>query len=411
MKKKQHFWLPTLLGLFILIFLTLLIAYFHWDIKIQQQFYKDNDWYLGNNEPWHWFYEYGTYPGIIMTALALIVLISSLIVREFMPLRREAWLIILTLIIGPGLLVNGIFKDRWGRPRPRQIQEFGGNWEFREIWQPGVPGKGKSFPCGHCSMGFQFIVLYYILKRRNKILGYCALGGTIVYGSLMGLARIFQGGHLTSDVLWAAGFTFFTAHLLYYIILKIPDQQTKPTAQSPKTAPASKVKILSIVAFSIFALALLIWIFLFSKPFYKEYEHAVSPGLQFQYIDLISHNELGDVSIKFTNTNVPIEIFSSINGFGYPKQKVKSRFVYRTENDTLKINYELTVKGMFYEVEGKTNIVIDSAVPLKLRVKTEDGDVVLNGEQSPSLQIISADVSAPRGEVRKIGIPSEDNHD
>jgi len=30
------------------------------------------------------------------------------------------------MIIGPGLLVNTVFKEHWGRARPSQVEEFGG---------------------------------------------------------------------------------------------------------------------------------------------------------------------------------------------------------------------------------------------------------------------------------------------
>ncbi|HBH49073.1 MAG TPA: PAP2 family protein, partial [Bacteroidales bacterium] len=41
-------------------------------------------------------------------------------------MRRWALMMILTIVLGPGLLVNATFKDNWGRPRPNEIVEFGG---------------------------------------------------------------------------------------------------------------------------------------------------------------------------------------------------------------------------------------------------------------------------------------------
>ena len=39
--------------------------------------------------------------------------------------RKAGWLL-LGLALGPGLVVNTILKNRWGRPRPVQLEAFGG---------------------------------------------------------------------------------------------------------------------------------------------------------------------------------------------------------------------------------------------------------------------------------------------
>jgi membrane-associated PAP2 superfamily phosphatase len=62
----------------------------------------------------------------------------------------------LTSIVGAGLIVNALLKEYTGRPRPREVVEFGGNWEYRAALELGIPGQGQSFPCGHCTMGFIF---------------------------------------------------------------------------------------------------------------------------------------------------------------------------------------------------------------------------------------------------------------
>jgi len=134
----------------VLFILTLLISIFDLDIKVQSLLYQANSsasvWFQKENPFWQFGYHYGKLPAILLTFAALIGLILSWIKPKIKNYRRYFLIIILTLIIGPGLLVNAIFKDHWGRPRPRQVQEFGGRWEFKEVWQAGTPGKGKSFP-------------------------------------------------------------------------------------------------------------------------------------------------------------------------------------------------------------------------------------------------------------------------
>jgi len=144
--------------------------------------------------------------------------------------RRHGLYLFLVLAIGPGLLVNTIFKDHWGRPRPRQVTEFGGNMQFRSVLERGAPGRGKSFPCGHSSTGYYFVAFYFLLRRRRKTIAYLAITGAAIYGTLIGLARMAAGGHFASDVLWSAFFPALAAFFLYYFILRIPhhEDQTAP---------------------------------------------------------------------------------------------------------------------------------------------------------------------------------------
>jgi membrane-associated PAP2 superfamily phosphatase len=50
------------------------------------------------------------------------------------------------------------------------------------------------------------------------------LWGGLVYGCIMGMARIIQGGHFLSDVLWSAGFVYLTA-LVLADLLQLDDQE------------------------------------------------------------------------------------------------------------------------------------------------------------------------------------------
>ena len=47
--------------------------------------------------------------------------------------RRSLWLLS-CLVVGPGLLVNGLLKEHWGRPRPIATDLFGGEAPFQKAW-------------------------------------------------------------------------------------------------------------------------------------------------------------------------------------------------------------------------------------------------------------------------------------
>jgi membrane-associated PAP2 superfamily phosphatase len=115
-------------------------------------------------------------------------------------------------------MVNVVFKDHWGRPRPREIVQFGGQKQFLQPWQKGEDGKGRSFPSGHASAAFYMTAPFFIYRRTNKQLARIWLAGGLTFGLLMSIARITQGGHFLSDNLWAWGMVHLTALALCYIL-------------------------------------------------------------------------------------------------------------------------------------------------------------------------------------------------
>jgi lipid A 4'-phosphatase len=82
---------------------------------------------------------------------------------------HESWpvngtFLILSVVIGLGLMINSVFKDHWDRPRPRDVVQFGGTLHYTPA---PLRGKGsESFPCGHCSVGFLYAGGWWLWRRR-----------------------------------------------------------------------------------------------------------------------------------------------------------------------------------------------------------------------------------------------------
>ncbi len=146
--------------------------------------------------------------------------------------RNAAAFALLALALGPGLLVNSVLKEHWGRPRPEQITEFGGASRFMPaLWAGGQCQHNCSFVSGHAAAGFFLITGAWIWPRRR----WAWRSAGIVAGGLIGLARIAQGGHFFSDVLGALIVVWFTNELLYHWMigrgwLQAPPPQ-KPAAR------------------------------------------------------------------------------------------------------------------------------------------------------------------------------------
>ena len=214
--KRKILW-DFLIPIIILMALTLFFWVTDADIAIQKSFYSpDKGWYLNETDPWIWLYHHGNKPGLILAFGAVLALTFGFLSMRLRRYRKIAGFLILLLIIGPGLITNTLFKSHWGRPRPRQIVDFGGEDQFLHAWVKGVSGKGKSFPSGHAAIGFFTLAPFFFLRNHQKKWAGAFLLLGIGYGIFMGIGRMAQGAHFASDVVWSLGFTYLTGLILYY---------------------------------------------------------------------------------------------------------------------------------------------------------------------------------------------------
>ncbi|GIX45953.1 MAG: phosphatase PAP2 family protein [Candidatus Tectimicrobiota bacterium] len=195
------------------------------DLVLSSYFYTPTGgWVLGRVPPWSWLYHYGQWPAFLLAAAALAGLLGSRWLPAWRRHRRAFLVIVLAVALGPGLLVNGVLKPLWGRPRPRHVAAFQGTQAYRPWWPPHPPGSGKSFPSGHAAMGYVLAAgAGLAASRRGQRLW---LAVALVYGSLMGLARLVQGAHFASDVLGSGAVVFLTLAALEWAI---------PVAADPKS--------------------------------------------------------------------------------------------------------------------------------------------------------------------------------
>ena len=127
-------------------------------------------------------------------------------------LTAQGLLVVLGLALGPGLVVNALFKDHARRPRPRQTATLGG--DHRYVPPLAIGPHGKSFPCGDASVGFVLGVFGYVLRRRRPVAARIAVGTAVLLGLAIGTARVAAGAHFLSDVLWAGFLVWATLLVL-----------------------------------------------------------------------------------------------------------------------------------------------------------------------------------------------------
>lgn len=189
------------------------------DLAVERHFYlPGSGWIYGDLKIWRFLYSYGTSLPSAVAAGAIVLLCWSFFSRLAYPYRKCALFFALLMLLGPGLLVSLVLKDNWGRPRPRQVEMLGGDRPYYPVWVRGAPEAGRSFPSGHAATAFYLIAPYFVLRDSSRRRALIALAAGTAYGVLVGVARMVQGGHFPSDVLWSGGCVYLVGMLLYYLL-------------------------------------------------------------------------------------------------------------------------------------------------------------------------------------------------
>lgn len=139
--------------------------------------------------------------GIVLVAATLLLCSAGL--RRRARLRiGDALVPILTYGLGVGLLVNGIFKEYFGRARPRDILEFGGGDTFSSAWTvSGACETNCSFTSGEAAGAiaiYSAMALLRGMSRDARVATAILIG---VFTAALSLNRIAFGAHFLSDVL------------------------------------------------------------------------------------------------------------------------------------------------------------------------------------------------------------------
>jgi len=237
----RRLWLPDLIVVTVLTVATLVLFWVtDLDIASARVFYHpghpDGAWPGKERLLWSWLYRSASWLAGLLILLGLAALVTGIVRRGSRITLMYGLLILLSVILGPGLIVNVIGKPCFGRPRPRDITEFGGSERHVPPLMVGEIGRGKSFPSGHCSVGYVYCVFWFIWRRRRPRLAAVFLCLSILLGTLLGLARLAAGGHFPSDIIIAGCVSFSVPLVLYHSVLQIPRREDAAEHPSPARA-------------------------------------------------------------------------------------------------------------------------------------------------------------------------------
>jgi membrane-associated PAP2 superfamily phosphatase len=349
-------------------------------------------WPIAERQPWSFVYKYGVFAGVLLAAAALVVLtVSYWSPRRWFPLRRPALYLVLVVALGPGLMVNLVLKDHFGRPRPRDVVELGGREPFLPVGVPGTDRQAKSFPCGHCSMGFYLGVPYLVLRRRRRRAAWAFMGLGLAAGAALGLARMAAGGHFLSDVIASGGVVWLVALALH----RLMDLDREP-APAPEDPARDRRKARWVTAASGGALALVTGAALLATPYVSSKtfartaaQVAASPAPTWQ----VSLDE-ATVSVA---AGADFVASYTVRAFGFPTSKVRFAFAEGAEAAGLGIER----MGWFTERRTTFALTLPASGPRPVRLRVGKGKVDLDLRGfAPSAPL---DVEVGEGEVRVLG--------
>ncbi|PID29958.1 MAG: hypothetical protein CSB55_00555 [Candidatus Cloacimonadota bacterium] len=365
---KRNNFTHIALVFFLLLILTIPFWVTDYELKISDFFWKNERWFYKDFFIWSFLYHYGNIPALLLSAGSLLLLSYSFIKNKLIKYRKILLFFILTMLIGPGIIVNLIFKEHWGRYRPREIVQFNGEHPYLKPWVKGKSGSGKSFPCGHASVGFYLIVPYWVLRKKYPESAKTFLFGGIGYGTLIGVARIAQGGHFAGDVLWSGGMIYLAS----YTVSSFMKLDENIYYEENKKKKNKKNKPLGIIIASVSILTL--GLFLLASPFYKIKKRSFSR-------EILSSEGTVEILIDADAFEIlsgdSLEIIWTAQGFGLPGCKVKEKRDFQLNKNK---KYSACEKGFFSELTVDAIVKISPDYLRKTIVSYKDSNAVIKSE-------------------------------
>ncbi len=369
----RHLWVPELaVWVLVAAAATPVFWFTELDLDAARWFFhpgQADPWPEGDSPLWQWLYYSAPMLAGVTAAASLLVLAGALLARRFSRLQPYALFVLLVVLLGPGLLVNGVFKEHWDRPRPRQVEQLGGHANYSPPLAIGEYDAGKSFPAGHSSVAFSLIAFWFIWRRRRRWLAGLALAASLTLGTLYGLGRMAAGAHFLSDVLWSALLPAGVALVLYHFVLRIPAREDRAT-QPPRGAASGRARWLAF-AYAAAGGAVLVGVLL-ATPFDHRWAYALEPPVeQFR----LAADE-ARISLELSPAApATVAIDGDANGFGLPGNRLR----VETHESAQGVDYRLWHSGVFTEIESRVTIHVNPTRLRRFVLDLQRGDVEVRG--------------------------------
>ena len=213
---KSSFLIAILLSILCTI---LFLAYPSVDIKVAHHFYIHNHDFILLDRAWaRGARIIQNYALIAFGLILMISFILKILIKGFAVKLKSLIYIFVVFMIVPVVLINGVLKDNFHRPRPREIVQFAGTMKFKRVWTvTGECDNNCSFVCGDAAAVFAFWALFPFVRRRWKLLYGTSI---LLLGGFYGFIRVGQGAHFLSDAIFAALLSYIFIWLIYWFFYR-----------------------------------------------------------------------------------------------------------------------------------------------------------------------------------------------
>lgn len=195
------------------------------DIAVSSIFFRNVDGFWLENVAF--LSTYRTAFNILSISLAVsapILWVASYRHGPVFKVPNRVWAFITLLyVVGPGLLVNGVFKSAIGRARPADVIDFGGEDTFTKAFDLTGQCQGNcSFVSGEGASATAFFISVLVLSNTlaNKSPRYLLIALGFVSSSIAATLRVMKGRHFISDAVLAVLFMALLAVLLSWLLLR-----------------------------------------------------------------------------------------------------------------------------------------------------------------------------------------------
>jgi len=404
LQRQWNTWLPEAALLAILsILVTLVFAFSPLDTVASRLFYRPNaadHWRLAHDLPWAVLYRAAPW----ITASLVLSGLGGLAVgmlRRQRRWRRWAIFLLLSVVVGPGLLINAVFKDHWDRPRPREVVEFGGPLQYVPAPLPGREG-GASFPCGHCSVGFLYGAGWWIWRRRRPAWARISIAVGLIAGVGLGLGRMAAGAHFLSDVLWAGLLAYGVCHILYYHVLHLQHEESARVLPLAPQRVQSRWHRVTGIAAALGGVAVIIAVF--GTPHGTQL-HDVIPLSSLPSAPRTLTFEAKSTDVELVLLDSPssqVTIEGELHGFGLPTSRLQASVDVEADPEPT-LRYRIEQTGWFTDLDGAATVLLPGSYFQRIVVRLGHGNIRIRDETRSAMVssgVVRLDLTTAHGHVQ-----------
>ena len=215
-----RFWLISAIGIGLL-FGIVFALYPETDLAIAELFFdaRKARFPLATSQDWNLVRNIASWAPVIFLLPAVFALLRKLAYPR-LPIAMAPSVILFLLgsfLLGPGLVVNALLKENWGRPRPNSVEQFAGAAHFEPWWRPSSECvRNCSFASGETAVAFWTVAPASLAPPQIRPV---ALGAAVLFGTSVGTLRVMFGRHFVTDVVFAGVITVILVILLYRFML------------------------------------------------------------------------------------------------------------------------------------------------------------------------------------------------